>query len=231
DGSTTVKIEGGVPPYIFEWQCCDSCGSVATTTPTFTFTGLCAGTYWGCIKDSAGMDTAYVTFMISEPVPLIVDTLFTTPDTSSQNNGTATISVSGGTSPYTYEWNNDTSLTDSVLMGLSAGVYTVTVTDNNGCILVNSVTVGSVTSINESLTLSSTIKLYPNPTTGILYIEMPKIGFATVFVLNLLGEIVVQMDNVNDFASLNLMELVVGAYFVKIQTSQQIFATKINVVK
>lgn len=225
DVSATVSVEiaGGVPPYTYLWD--DSLAQDSSTA-----TGLCAGgTYTVRVIDSANIDTAYATVVIIEPPLLITDSIYATPDTAGGNNGTANISVSGGTPPYSYQWSSGD--TSANISGLSAGTYFVTITDSNGCTLVDSVTVGSVTSINESLTLSSHIKLYPNPTTGILYIEMPKIDNATIIVLNLLGEIVAQMDNANDFASLNLGELVEGTYFIKIQTSKQLFTSKISLIR
>ncbi|MBW8051898.1 MAG: T9SS type A sorting domain-containing protein [Cytophagales bacterium] len=218
-----VEVAGGVPPYTYLWD--DSLAQDSSTA-----TGLCAGgTYTVRVIDSANIDTAYATVVIIEPPLLITDSIYATPDTAGGNNGTATISVSGGMLPYTYQWSSGD--TTANISGLAAGTYFVTITDANGCTLADSVTVGSVTSINEPLTLSSHIKLYPNPTTGILYIEMPKIGNATIFVLNLLGEIVAQMDNVNDFASLNLGELVEGTYFIKIQTSKQLFTSKLSLIR
>lgn len=225
DVSATVRVEvaGGVPPYTYLWD--DSLAQDSSTA-----TGLCAGgTYTVRVIDSANIDTVYATVVIIEPPLLITDSIYATPDTAGGNNGTATISVSGGTSPYTYQWSSGD--TSANISGLAAGTYFVTITDANGCTLADSVTVGSVTSINESLTLSSHIKLYPNPTTGILYIEMPEIGFATIFVLNLLGEIVAQMDNVNNSASLKLGKLVEGTYFIKIQTSKQLFTSKISLIR
>jgi gliding motility-associated-like protein len=51
----------------------------------------------------------------------------------SGTNGTATITASGGAAPYTYVWNTTPSQTTPTAIGLQAGIYTVTVIDNNGC--------------------------------------------------------------------------------------------------
>ena len=54
------------------------------------------------------------------------------------NNGTITIAVVGGTPPWNYAWSNgDSTLT---IMNLSGGLYTITVTDHNGCTNIHSVT-------------------------------------------------------------------------------------------
>ena len=60
--------------------------------------------------------------------------------TCTGSDGTATATVSGGTSPYTYSWSN--SHTTAAITGLAAGTYTLTVTDANGCTQVTNATVG-----------------------------------------------------------------------------------------
>src|ERR1035438_4887322 len=62
------------------------------------------------------------------------------------NTGTASVGVSGGTMPYTYLWSPGGGTTSS-MSALSAGTYTVDVTDANGCSMTSSVNVASATSI------------------------------------------------------------------------------------
>lgn len=84
----------------------------------------------GCLLDS--------TLIISEPPPLVIDSLVTIRTTcDSIGSGTIFISVNGGTgNDYTYTWSNsrDSNFIDSLL----AGTYTVSVTDRNGCRIIDS---------------------------------------------------------------------------------------------
>jgi hypothetical protein len=66
---------------------------------------------------------------VNEPLP-VTATTSATPETTG-NDGTATATPSGGTSPYTYAWSNGQATQTAT--GLAAGNYTVTVTDANGC--------------------------------------------------------------------------------------------------
>ena len=67
-----------------------------------------------------------------------------TPETCAGNDGTATANVTGGSAPYTYQWDAAAgSQTTATASGLSAGTYSVTVTDNLGCSASGNVTVGN----------------------------------------------------------------------------------------
>ena len=57
------------------------------------------------------------------------------------NDGTAFVNIFGGTAPYFYQWNDSNNQTTSMAVGLSAGAYTVSVTDQNGC-MINPINVG-----------------------------------------------------------------------------------------
>ena len=65
------------------------------------------------------------------PSDLTADCSATAGDCQNNNEGSASVDVSGGTAPYTYSWSNGE--TTESISGLAAGTYTVTVTDANGC--------------------------------------------------------------------------------------------------
>jgi large repetitive protein len=132
-GSATVNVTGGTGAYVYNWS--PSGGTAATAT------GLAAGTYTVTVTD-ANLCSTTQSFTITQPS----QALATTPNTSQVNvscfgeaNGSATIAVNGGTTPYTYLWSN--TQTNATATGLAAGTYNVVVTDANGCTLSGSFTI------------------------------------------------------------------------------------------
>lgn len=101
----------------------------AQTNPTAT--GLTAGTYTVTITDQLGCDTA-LTATITEPAGLAIASI-TSDDVTCHGgtNGTANVTVTGGTPAYAIGWSNG--MTGTGITGLPAGTYTATVTDANGC--------------------------------------------------------------------------------------------------
>lgn len=83
-------------------------------------------------------------------------------------DGTASVVVNGGTAPYTYSWSPG-SMTTSSVSGLCAGTYTITVTDNTGGTVVNSVTIAEPPAITSSENIdvcSGESHTYPDGTTS-----------------------------------------------------------------
>jgi len=97
---------------------------------TATATGLMAGNYAVHVTDSLGCDTTLNT-TISAPAAIAIASLSVVPEQCAGNNdGSVSATVTGGTAPYHYSWSNgDTTV--SITVG--AGLYTLTVTDANGC--------------------------------------------------------------------------------------------------
>jgi len=127
NGSATVTATGGTPVFTYTWTG-GATGTVAS--------GLAAGSYTATVSDSAGC-VSTTTVVIQEPGALLVGSAVTPVSCNGGSNGTATVTPSGGTSPYSILWSNaQTGLNAS---GLSAGTYTATVTDTNNCQLATTV--------------------------------------------------------------------------------------------
>ena len=123
NGTATANVSGGTPPMWYIWDN-DSIFSQ-------TATGLCAGTHTIIVTDAAS-NTATDTVTINQPTALNVSiTGSQNPTTNGGSDGYVTISVSGGTPGYTYLWSNNQ--TTNIATNLSAGIYTVTVSDANNC--------------------------------------------------------------------------------------------------
>src|SRR5690606_31814703 len=95
-------------------------------------TNLSIGSYYVTVSDANGC-TAIATATITEPSPTVITVTLSTTDVGcyGDNSGTVAIdTVTGGTLPYSYEWSNGVTA-DSFITNLTAGAYTVTVTDAN----------------------------------------------------------------------------------------------------
>jgi hypothetical protein len=122
----TAVPTGEQPPFSGLW----SNGVVGLTN-----NDLSAGTYTITVTDATGC-TASSSYTVTAPSLLTVSVLTTDETSSGANDGTAVATPSGGTPGYTYLWSNG-STADSI-GGLAPGVYTVTITDGNGCTAVGS---------------------------------------------------------------------------------------------
>ena len=122
DGAATATATGGTPSHTFLWN---------TGAATASVTGLTAGTYTVTVTD-ANSCTSTASLVITEPALLVAATVVDANVTCfAGNDGGLTASASGGTTTYSYLWN--TGATNASISGLSAGTYSVTVTDANGC--------------------------------------------------------------------------------------------------
>ena len=132
NGSATVTGAGGTAPYTYLWNPSGNTNATAT--------GLSAATYTVTITDNNGC-TATASVTLTQP-PLLTATISAQTNVlcNGANNGSATVTAAGGTPTYTYAW-TPVGGTNSIGTGLSAGNYTVTVTDKNGCTATTSVTI------------------------------------------------------------------------------------------
>jgi gliding motility-associated-like protein len=145
DGNATVEGAGGYPPYEYSFN-----GGPYQSSGTFT--ALIAGTYTVTVRDAV-LDLYIVPVIITEPTELTVTTTRVDVLCMGEATGSATAIVSGGTEPYSYSWNTLPVQTSATATGLTAGLFTVTVTDANGCIATADAT---ITQPATALTVTTT---------------------------------------------------------------------------
>jgi gliding motility-associated-like protein len=150
-GSVDLAVSGGSGTYTYNWS-----GPNVFTSTTEDIPNAGAGTYTVNVTDANGC-TASTTATVSEPAPIQTTATITTAACQGANTGAVDLSVSGGTGPYTYLWTGFPaySATTEDISALFAGVYTVTVTDDNGCTQNASFNVGEPGVFNITAQLSS----------------------------------------------------------------------------
>ena len=225
DGTITIIASGGTGTLNY------SIDSGATfTNTTGNFTSLNAGIYNVMVKDANNCTQPGSTLTITEPAAITAPPILFTDDTNGSDVGTATIFVSGGTPSYTYSWAPFGGI-DSVAVGLTAGTYTVIVTDVNGCNYMDSVIVGNITGISELAVTDNHIRFYPNPTNGNITLEIKNLqtGNLAIEVFNILGNTVYSKsyNPPSGKYELNLSGLNNGIYFVRIKIDDHGFITKV----
>ncbi len=130
DGFAMIAVSGGTPPYSYEWSNGNITSSVADLAP---------GQYSVTVSDF-NLCSTILNVSISSP-PALVVSIGNIMDVScfGYSDGSASVSVSGGTPPYLYLWSTDGTM--AAQTNLSAGSYVVTVTDANGCVGIQSITI------------------------------------------------------------------------------------------
>lgn len=131
NGSASININNGTAPYTVTW----SNGATGMAV-----SGLPAGTYSATATDADGL-TGSLQVILTEPQALNANVSAQDESSAAANNGSASANPYGGTWPYTFLWS--TGATTSTISQLDAGVYTVTVTDANGCTTTGTAIVGT----------------------------------------------------------------------------------------
>jgi large repetitive protein len=122
DGEISVIAVGGTSPYRFLWEDND------TTT---IHNNLSAGVYAIKLMDSKGCVTTKQLTLTSPNELTIFNIQKVQPTCFGEATGSISLEADGGTPGYTFKWNEITG--DRRAVGLTSGIYTVNVTDRNGC--------------------------------------------------------------------------------------------------
>ena len=172
-----------------------------------------AGTYTVTATDDNGC-SATASVEITQPEALTA-TASAEPILYNGGTTTASVNVSGGTEPYEYLWSNGA--TTQTITDVTAGTYSVTVSDANDCTASSSVEISEPTAITAT---ASKFSVYPNPTTERLQIE--NIGAEYTYSISTLnGSIIIESDVQNEGKSeIDLSVLPKGTYTITISTNE-----------
>ncbi len=215
NGSATVGVTGGVPPYTYAW----SNGGAAQTAGN-----LCAGSYTVTVTGANG-NSATATAQVAQPNSAPTATLTLQPATALNPpcDGSATVLGAGGTPSYTYAWSNgETSSTATGLCGNQN--YSVTLTDANGCTATAAFTAPYNPVGVELVPGLSVFNLSPNPNGGIFVVEAyfdQRPADAVLEVFNATGQLLRQYPLTGQLnrQEVSLAGFPSAVYFVRLKTA------------
>ena len=137
DGTVSLNILGGTAPFFEDWGNSDS-------------SALTPGNHYFTLTDINGCSTSD-SISVSEPTELISSISYTDVSCYGLNDGTATLTISGGTPSYTENWRGSNPL------NLSAGIYNYSIIDSNGCTISDSITINQPSEITTNLIITDVL--------------------------------------------------------------------------
>ncbi len=229
NATATAIVNGGSGNYIYHWN------NVEETTSSIS--GLNEGNYTVEVMDDYGC-TATASTIITTPRPLILESV-STQAMCTITGGSAEIVANGGTMPYSYSWMSCGS-TDAKAENLPSGVYTVIVTDANGCTAYKAVNISTTSPADEQVTERTFVKntaeksnvlIYPNPVENVFSVKNVSEEMVTISVMNSIGQNIYETIRIlpNFTVSVPMDEQSTGIYLVKAQ--QQTNIEMIKVIK
>ena len=156
DGFALLEVSGGTPPYFFDWD------NGEDTNPA---TNLLPGINTVIIEDNLG-EQFTTSVNIFEPEELAIDVDVLNVSCAGFMDGVIELNTFGGTGDYTYDWSNGSST--ETIENLVAGTYTVSVTDENDCLLIDSY---NITAPSQIMITSSSVTDVDCNTLGAIEIQ------------------------------------------------------------
>ncbi|MCW3078553.1 MAG: hypothetical protein JWO32_3162 [Bacteroidetes bacterium] len=126
NGQITLIPSGGILPYTFTWS------PAGVSNPQFS---LCAGDYSATVIDSKGCSLTTTAAIVGPLQPIAITNTVTNSSCSTAADGSASITVNGGTPTYTFNWSGPATFTSSSqnINNILSGTYSLNTTDANGC--------------------------------------------------------------------------------------------------
>lgn len=218
-GMITLNISNGTGTYSVLWSdgsTLDTLYNISAGNYSVTVTGLPSN----CVYTS--------NFNVGNSALFTVSDAVTHASCSSCNDGSINITINGASLNYTYNWSNGSVSQD--LNNVMPGTYYLTVTDDWGCMFMDSFVVGYVTINNEIVTQNFVI-VYPNPANGIFNIKysFDKITNEKLEIFDNTGRKVktAKLKELNGILTIDLQSSPPGIYIVRVVTGNKVYSIKL----
>lgn len=226
DASTTTGTT------IWSWDFGDGSPVDSTQNPSHTYASDSIYNVCLTVTDSCGNNTYCDNVAVTSAPCTLSDSISSTDETiAGIKDGTATVVVSGGTPPYTFNWGIDTIVTTnttSTITGLAPGDYSVTITDSDGCEKdAGPVTVGAGPSGIQSFDdLTKRVLVYPNPVVNELYI-ITSFDEQVIFIIyDIVGKQIKSVVIESKTTRVNTTELTEGMYIYQVLSKEGIMLNR-----
>jgi hypothetical protein len=218
-GSIDLMVTGN-DTYTYQWS------NGATTED---LTNLIPGTYSVTITASNGCAYSETYEVISACMGYAATAEIT--DDMNNNTGAIDVTVSGGTSPFTFMWSNGEETED--ISNLSSGDYTIEITDAIGCIFTDSYFVDNLVGVEDVEGLT-TLTLSPNPSNGFFEValEMERNVTVQLSVFNSIGQEIYRIPGqsfTNHTYQIDLTNEAKGTYWVRLKIDGDVVTRNITV--
>lgn len=214
-----LSVSGGVGPYSFDWS---------DKSQSEDLFNLSAGTYTVTVTDENGCQVTQ-TYTVNQPAnPLIVNGVIANATSQTAVDGSVDITITGGSGPYTFLWSNGATTED--ISGVAPGVYTVMITDANGCVTSGTFTVSFTIGINTPV-IAEGITLYPNPAHEQMTIESKGMTIDKMEVMNIVGQLVFVVEPRTSKVLLSTETFDQGVYLVRLHIGGQVVTKRFEVIK
>jgi hypothetical protein len=224
-GSIHLSVNGGAAPYSISWS-----GNGINQTGIVA-SNLSSGNYNVMILDA--YNCVFISdYTVTEPTP-INSSASVVHAACSTCTGTITVDATGGVSPYSFLWDDNST---SQMITAAPGQYCVAISDAHGCEIDTCFTISSTAGI-ENETGNSFISVFPNPASDVFQISF--LNYFTgikkeVLILNSLGEVVLKetIDSTIQQITIPSDQWSNGIYNYQIRTENGVFeAGKISIIR
>jgi hypothetical protein len=226
DGSIDITVNGGTPGFNYQWS---------SGQQTQDVNKVPAGSYTVTVTDANGCSET-ASYTVGEPTPITIIPIAVENATTPQfTNGSIDITPAGGTPPYNFIWSNGETTED--ISDLPADTYHVTVMDSHGCRFYFDIDVDAEYGLGIDLAdLTNGLKVYPNPTDGMLQVELSLGVTAEVIVTmhDVLGRMLFATNGTiaNTYSeTIDMSAWSSGQYVLTVQVGEHIVQSKVVLTK